>query len=427
MLRNELRPKRKLKLPIFFITIFTISAIILLTKFNNKVSAISFEPSQEQIIRFGITMPYLTGDYVGLVNQINAKAVLDWRNDDKNEWAEDNIDYLHVLRVSDTVYNNGAILDTLPDLIQSNLGEIWIIGNEPDRDIQDGVTPEVYAQRYYEIAIRIRHLDPTAKIGFGSVVQPTPIRIRYLERALNQLTYLSCGNREAALDLIDIWSIHAFILNEVGSWGASIPVGLNCPEECTDAVFIEDYSDTYSIEIFSQRIIEFRRWMASIGEKDKPLWITEYGSLFPDWEIICTIYEYLDCNNPINGWPTEFNTLEYMLGTFDFLLSDDNPFNGYEEDENRLVQRWFWYSLNDSRDKFGGTLFDPEIGFAQTLAGIGYEAYTNQILQNSSTGISPVIYRNDNYSFQTYYDEVGQYYSYPYKLCFRSQLPLVFK
>jgi len=428
MQRNELRPKKDLRIFIFITFIFVISVIILLTQLENKVSAISVEPSQEQIIRFGITLPNLTGDYVELVNQINAKAVLDWRTDDNNEWVDNDIDidYLHVLRVSDTAYNNGAILDTLPDLIKSNLGEVWIIGNEPDRDIQDGVTPEVYAQRYYELAIRIRYLDSTAKIGFGSVVQPTPIRIRYLERALNYLTFLSCGNREAALDLIDIWSIHAFILNEVGSWGASIPVGLKCPEECSDAVFIEDYSDTYSNEIFEQRIIDFRRWMASIGEKGKPLWITEYGSLFPDWEIMCAIYD-LNCNNPINGWPTEYVSNEFMINTFDFLVSTSDINIGFENDENHLAQRWFWYSLNGLRDEFGGSLFDPENSFVQTLAGKGFETYTNQILLNPSTGINPVIYRQDNNIHQVHFDEISQNYSYPYNYCFRSQLPLVIK
>ena len=384
-----------------------------------------YEPSQEQILRFGITLPYLTGNYVDLVNQINAKAVLDWRQDDNNEWAEHSIDYLHVIRVSDLAYANGALLDKISGWVTNNPGEVWIIGNEPDRDIQDGVTPEVYAQRYYEIAIRIRHFDPTAQIGFGSLVQPTPIRIRYLERALNYLTFLSCGNQQAALDLIDIWSIHAFILNEVGSWGASIPVGLKCPEECVDAILIEDYSDTYSIEIFTERILDFRIWMTSIGEREKPLWITEYGSLFPDWEIICPDPEY--CIEPFNGWPEEKDTYGFMINTFDFLTSTSDSMTGFVADENRLVQRWFWYSLNDSRDNFGGTLFDPDNGFSQTVAGVGYETYTNQVLQNPDTGISPVIYRQDNFNYQPIFDELSQKYSYPYNVCLRSHIPLVFK
>lgn len=419
MQRIKIRPKTNLRILIFIIFIFLFSVFLSLTHFKNKVYAVSVEPSQEQILRFGITMPYLTGDYVGLVNQINAKAVLDWRTDDKNEWAEHSIDYLHVLRVSDVAYNNGAILDTLPDLIQNNLGEVWIIGNEPDRDIQDGVTPEVYAQRYYNIAIRIRHLDPTAKIGFGSVVQPTPIRIRYIERALNYLTFLSCGNREAALDLIDIWSIHAFILNEeIDNWGAGIPVGLE--DDVYDAFIIPIYriSDTYSIDIFKQWLENFREWLFIIGEQEKPLWITEYGSLLPP-------IDPPDGPNYINV--SDEVTSQYMIETFEFMLSANDPIIGFEPDGFHLIQRWFWYSLNDYRYNFGGTLFDPDYNLEQTLVGKNYQNFTNKILQNPASGISPVIFRLDKFIYQPHFDELSQKFSYPYEFCFRTQLPLVFK
>jgi len=440
MHKNELRRKRYLKLTIFFISIFLFSAIILLTQFENKVSAISVEPSQEQILRFGITLPYLTGDYVNLVNQINAKAVLDWRTDDNNEWAEHNIDYLHVIRVSDAAYDNGALLDKITGWVTDNPGEVWIIGNEPDRFCyQDSINPEVYAQRFYDIAIRIRHFDPTAKIGFGSVVQPTPIRIRYLERAVHHLTYLSCGNRQAALDLIDFWSIHAFLLNEEPyGWGADIPVGFftydeeqlidvnqgHCysgeiyPIDISDAIKITNFSDTYSIDKFEERIVEFRKWMNLIGEKDKPLWITEYGSLFPP----------IDLPEPPNYVTLPDSvTSDFMIDTFEFLLSSTDQTTGYTADNNHLVQRWFWYSLNEFRYVFGGTLFDPDKNFDITLVGENYQSFTNEILQNSTTGISPVIYRQDNSINQPYFDELSQKFSYPYEFCFRSQFPLVFK
>lgn len=378
-----------------------------------------YEPSQEQILRFGITLPYLTGNYVDLVNQINAKAVLDWRLDDKNEWKTDNIDYLHVIRVDDQSYNNGNLLDTLPNLITNNIGEVWIIGNEPDRDIQDGVTPEVYAQRYYEIAIRIKHLDPTAKIGFGSVVQPTLIRIRYLERALNYLTYLSCGNREAALDLIDIWSIHAFILNEeLDEWGAGIPMGLE--EDVSDAFLIpiERISDTHSIEIFREWIQNFRNWLFEIGEQDKPLWITEYGSLLPP-------IDPPNGSNYINV--SDEVTSQYMIETFNFMLSAIDPIIGYEPDGFHLIQRWFWYSLNDYRYNFGGTLFDPDYSFLPTLVGLEYMEYTNHIVSNPISGIQPIIFRETEPRYSVKFNNFYRTLNYPYEICFRSQLPLVLK
>jgi hypothetical protein len=410
----------KKKFQNFVVLVIFLFVTIVSTLFvDSPVKAIPPEPAYEPIDRFGITIPYRSGDYVSLVEQVNARAVLDWKSDDIGEWP-DNIEYLHVLRVSDAAYNNGAILDTLPDLIQSNLGEVWIIGNEPDRYYyQDSVTPEVYAQRYFDIAIKIRYLDPTAKLGFGSVVQPTPIRIRYLERALNYLTYLSCGNRQAALDLIDIWSIHAFILNEeLDKWGAGIPVGLE--DDVSDAFLIpiDRISDTHSIEIFQNWIINFRIWLYSIGEQEKPLWITEYGSLLPPIDPPDGP-DYVNVSDEI--------TSQYMIDTFDFLLSVTDSNAGYQADENHLVQRWFWYSLNEYRYVFGGTLFDPDKEFEQTLVGAKYENYTDQILLNPTSGINPVLYRQTGSEYPIYYDDFLETYNYPYEICYRSQLPLVFK
>jgi hypothetical protein len=253
------------------------------------------------------------------------------------------------------------------------LGEVWIIGNEPDRYYyQDSVTPEVYAQRYFDIAIRIRYLDPTAKLGFGSVVQPTPIRIRYLERAIEEFAALCdpSDDCENAMDLIDIWSIHAFILNEHPlQWGAGVPVGFE--NDRSDAIQIIDYSDTHSKEIFSQRVVNFRVWMNQIGERDKPLWITEYGSLFPP-------------EDPIGG-PDYVNvddstTANFMVATFDFMLSATDQNTGFPGDENRLVQRWFWYSLNEYRYVFGGSLFDPDNDHQITVVGTAFKRYTDILL-----------------------------------------------
>jgi hypothetical protein len=267
-------------------------------------------------------------------------------------------------------------LTGLPDLIMRNLGSVWLIGNEPDRKkYQDDLTPEKYAERFFEVATIIKNFDPNAKIGFGSVVQPTPIRIRYLEKSLARLSELA-GNRETALSMIDIWSIHAFILTEIGTWGADIPPGFDCDViSCDDAILITDYSDTYSIDIFIDRIQYFRNWLNSIGQREKPLWITEYGSLFYYWEVLCSINSGYDCQNPDNGWPTELDTIEFMVDTFNFLLQSKDENLGNPNDEDKLVQRWYWYSLNDRLDSFGGSLFDPENDKQITELGKAYKRY----------------------------------------------------
>jgi hypothetical protein len=417
--------------------LFVVIYLIAILKFI-PVNASTSSTFQEDIRRFGITIPYKIGNYVNLVNQINAKAILDWSSDDTNEWSGD-VEYIHVIRVSDTTYNNGALLSTIENLIEDNIGEVWIIGNEPDRFcVQDSINPEVYAQRYFEIATRIRHYDPTAQIGFGSIVQPTPIRIRYLERAIDHLTMLSCGNRQAALDLIDIWSIHAFLLNEEpNKWGADIPVGFFTYEfdklpdnlkycftgekytnDYSDAEIFIDFTDTHSIELFSERVINFRNWMNSIGEREKPLWITEYGSLLPPID-------------PVGG-PNYVNvsdeiTAQFMVDTFNFMMTSIGESNGYITDNNRLVQRWFWYSLDEYRYVFGGSLFDPDFDLNQTKVGEAFKAYTNQILLTPPSGKNPVLFRQSGPEFPVFYDESSEIFNYPYEICFLCQLPLVLK
>jgi hypothetical protein len=46
-----------------------------------------------------------------------------------------------------------------------------------------------------------------------------------------------------------------------------------------------------------------------------------------------------------------------MTSTFNVLLNLSDAAIGYPADENRLVQRWLWYSVSDLT--YGGLLFDP--------------------------------------------------------------------
>jgi hypothetical protein len=101
-----------------------------------------------------------------------------------------------------------------------------------------------------------------------------------------------------------------------------------------------ELEQTDNLDIFEQRIVQFRQWMRNHGYQEKPLLITEYGTLMP---------------HQFEGWDEE-RARVFMYGTFDFLLSADDTSLGYPADENRLVQHWTWYSLDDS--SYGGTLFD---------------------------------------------------------------------
>ena len=359
-----------------------------LVKSNIKLSTI-YEP----IERFGITAPYLYS--VENLESFNVKAVLDWQNDNSIPLPP-HIEYIHVLRVSDDLYSSE--LASLPTLIPINIGEVWIIGNEPDRFCyQDSVNPEVYAERFFEMATIIQSIDPSAQLGFGTVVQPTPIRIRYLQRAIDRLVELNGNDVELAMNLIDIWSVHAFILNEHPfNWGAGIPVGFYTytqddvnagristacftgdvyTNDTAGQVSISDFSDTHSISIFIDRIIEFRTWLNQIGEQDKPLWITEYGSLFPPVD---------PPGGPDYVNVSDIDTTNFMLDSFDFLLNARDESIGLAEDDYHLVQRWFWYSLNDYRYVFGGSLLDPAENLEMTYVGEAFKEFTDYLSRVST-------------------------------------------
>ena len=329
----------------------------------------------QPVERFGIAAPLGFSGYD--IESINVRAALDWGAVRPFSLPQD-VEYIHVLRVRDDLYD--GVLASLTTLIPANPGEVWIIGNEPDTTYgnQDNLEAAVYAARYYVIATTIRDLDPTAKLAFGTIVQPTPVRIHYLELVLHELaSEILSGSLDYALALIDIWSIHAFILNEEdGEWGTGLPPGYidltpGSPDFWGEPFVINLY-DTYSINLFTGFVNDFRVWMDSIGERNKPLWITEYGSLIPPIDLP---------EPPTYATVSDENTTLYMVDTFDFLLSATDSSTGFPSDADHLVQRWFWYSLNDHRYSFGGSLFDPDNNKEITLVGEAFRAYTNQINQ----------------------------------------------
>ncbi|NJO00106.1 MAG: hypothetical protein HC875_41345, partial [Anaerolineales bacterium] len=97
-----------------------------------------------------------------------------------------------------------------------------------------------------------------------------------------------------------------------------------------------------NINYFKEFTEALRAWMAAHGERNKPLINTEYGIL----------YKQLD-NYPI----TADQVNQYLVDSFDYMLTKTDPTTGYPADENRLVQGWVWYSLNDNA--WNGYLFDP--------------------------------------------------------------------
>lgn len=259
-------------------------------------------------------------------------------------------------------------MDDIRAVVAANPGTAWFVGNEPDRKMgQDGCLPEEYARTYHDVYHVIKSVDPTAAVVPGGLVQATPLRMKYLDRVLAayQADY---GQPLPA----DAWHLHGFILRECvaslpGCWGADIPPGL---AETVGELY--DMRDVDNMAIFREHIQRFRQWMADHGWRDTPLYIDEYGVLMPD--------DYFDEDGkPIDA----LRVRDFMMATFDYFLTTQDPALGYPADENRLVQAWAWYSVNDDVcdgpkeqcEVMGGDLFDC-YGGACTLSVLG-QAYAD--------------------------------------------------
>ncbi len=259
----------------------------------------------------------------------------------------------------------GIDLTRLPELlgpvVDANPGVVWIIGNEPDRYGQDGLTATQYANFYQAIHSFVKSRDPSSRIAIGGVVQPTPIRLRYLDMIL------AIYQQQYGVPMpVDIWDIHNFILPENCSWGASVPPGLEAymSEAIPCHATLNEHGN---LATFQQQIRNFRHWMNARGFRHQPLIISEYG-------ILLSKYHGYD----------HARVRDYMLATFDFMLNTTDSQIGMPGDGNRLVQEFAWFSLNywefDINTYFGlnGNLFDHDSRQIMPL-GLDYANYTKGV------------------------------------------------
>jgi hypothetical protein len=310
------------------------------------------------------------------VAALNLGWYLDWRTT-ITPTHPGQTDYVQVVRVQTAIdgFTFSPPTATLQAAVLANPGAAWLIGNEPDSPMQDNMVPELYARAYHHLYGLIKSYDPTARIGAGSIVQPTPLRFQYLDRVL--AAYRANYSQPLPTDL---WNTHSYILREITSddpdaidnggslevWGAYVPPGINATRGK-----LYTYSQMFDGGIFRQRLIDFRQWLARNGYRDVPLLITEYGTLFP-------YPPYIEGDPYVdeNGVPmTEARTATFMLDTFDILRTLADPNIGYRADGGRLVQRWSWYSSDDVN--YGGILFYPNTHALNPL-GQAFAAYTNQ-------------------------------------------------
>lgn len=271
--------------------------------------------------RLGVGVPRKVADFefdAALAQQLGMGWYLDWRIDPAPMQFE-GLEYaqLYSMRGASNLRR-----EQIAQVLAANPGALWLAGNEPDVIWQDNKTPEEYAQLYHQLYTFVKTLDPSAQVAIAGVSQVTPLRLQYIEAVMAAYERLY-GQRMP----VDVWNVHAFILREErDSWGVSIPPGFD-----VDQGMLWEIEDHDSLDLFRQQIVDFRRWMARQGERDKPLIISEFGILMPA--------DY--------GFPPE-QVARFMVETFDYLLTAADPEIGYPADDNRLVQRLTWYSLSDT-------------------------------------------------------------------------------
>lgn len=241
-------------------------------------------------------------------------------------------------------------LETIAQIAQQNPGALWLIGNEMDVIWQDNATPEQYAAAYHEVYATLKQADPASRVAIGGVSLPSPLRRQYLDRVLQ--AYRERYGQEMP---IDVWNVHNFILPEVrGSWGVDIPPGIAAHSGLQYAI-----DDHDNLNYFKQQLIDFRRWMAQRGYRDKELIVSEYGILmYEDYG-----FDYERVRN-------------FMLGSFEVMLNTTDAALGLPADGQRLVQRWCWYSLADVNYPTGN-LADADSGELTPL-GRDLKAYLDQ-------------------------------------------------
>jgi hypothetical protein len=280
------------------------------------------------------------------------------------------IKYAQLIAVRATEYPTNTL--ELTETIAANPGSLWIVGNEPEAKYKQGKrTPREYATIYHDMYTLIKALDPDAQVAIGGVVEPTPLRLKWLDWVLSE--YESLYGQALP---VDVWNIHVQILQEVAGtpadpepWGAEVPAGL---EDMVGMLYAPQ--DNADPQIFQQLVTSFRQWMKAKGFQNKPLIVSEYGVLMPS--------DILADENVAVG---DQMVIRFMHTTFDFLLNARDPDLGYPADDGRLVQQWLWYSLNDRpfdgvRLGFNGSLFDHENPGKMTKFGYAFRYYMHLLL-----------------------------------------------
>jgi len=189
---------------------------------------------------FGVGMPEETPVTAAQLDALGPVWYLDWRWDTP---VLEGHERLYVIRCWEVKQDQGAI----PSAMRASGSAWWSLGNEPNDPYQDNVSPEEYAELYHTFetwaqSARRCHILP-AGIANADWQWAEAFREAFREKY-------------GRYPRVDGWNIHNYIL--------------------------EPGLDPYDVGEFQRRILAFHRWMESIGDGQKPLFLTEFGVLYGD-------------------------------------------------------------------------------------------------------------------------------------------------
>lgn len=268
--------------------------------------------------------------------------------------------------------------DVIQNIARANPGSLWLVGNEIERrdwgyfegSGQMEILPEVYAKAYHEVYHTIKAADPTAQVANGSIIIPTPLRLKYMTRIWDE--YFRLYGEPMP---VDVWQIHVYASPEKrDSWGIDIPAGL------TETVGMFYYGEgnpqnilvNGDFSVLPEYIRAFRTWMKERGQQSKSLIITEFGVSMPDWVMV-------------GEFTPEKVRDRHMYPGLDYVLNEKDYDIGNPADEYRLVQSTWWWSLDadagtydQSRCQYqhNGYIFCQGFNGNLLWSGIGYPTHS---------------------------------------------------
>ncbi len=298
-------------------------------------------------------------------------------------------------RLDDYVLTSPPSLGALATLVKNNPGRIWQVGNEVDRVFwQDDIMPKVYAKAYHDIYKVIKANDPTALVTPSALVEVTPGRLQYLDIVVD--AYIATHNVPLPVDL---WNMHVYILPEAeyNQNGQLVPsrAGIALGTDPALAKIFSGgnaalcgqsqiycYADHDNLNVFKEQVYAMRQWMKSRGYQNKPLIMTEFGTLYPYMEPTdqpppppepCP-----NCYSLQDEFQNTFSpqrVTAFMNATLNFLENTTDTSLGFPEDNYRLVQQWNWYAVNEGHVWTSNNLVKDD-GSGLTLMGQAYQNWS---------------------------------------------------